>query len=114
MKKHAINAATSRRLTFAEQMASLATEASNRAFSRAQELNALAKSARGYQRQLLYLGKHRILRSLVERGLVMVSIDDAAQVGLLSVKAPNGLRLHTSDAWLDAAVKRELADGSRL
>lgn len=56
-------------------------------------------------------GKHRILRSLVERGLVTDTIDDAAQVGLLSVKAPNGLRLHTSDAWLGGAVK---LDGSHI
>lgn len=92
--------ATGSRPTFAQQLAALAEEAANRAFSRAEEMNALAKASRGRLRRKLYRSKHDILRGLVARQLVEVTIDSDREVGLLSVRAPNGRRLHTSDAWL--------------
>lgn len=104
MKKRNKSMPSARRPSMAEQVSSLSTDLSNRAFARAQELSALAKVARGRERQRLYMGKHSILSSLVQRGVVRVTLDDSRQVGLLSIVAPSGQRLHTSDAWLEAAV----------
>ncbi len=92
-----------RRPTFSEQLANLGNDAANRAFARAELLNALAKTTTGQRRNLLYRCKHRILQGLTDRQLVRVTIDSDYQIGLLSVEAPSGRRLHTSESWLQSS-----------
>lgn len=103
MKRGSSGRAAGSRPTFAQQLEALADQAANRAFSRAEEMNALAKASKGLLKRRLYESKHIILQGLVARMLVEVTIDREREVGLLSVKAPNGRRLHTSGAWLGKA-----------
>lgn len=107
MKRASLGRAVGSRRTFAQQLEALAEQAANRAFSRAEEMNALAKSSTGRLKRKLYQSKHKILRGLVARQLVEVTIDNEREVGLLSVKAPNGRRLHTSDSWLGSDPSTE-------
>jgi hypothetical protein len=81
-------------------------------FRRAGEANRIAKIAKGRARALAYWVKDRALGQLIERGHVVVRVDQNRFPGLLSVGLSRRHRLHTHENWLNGARKGIRAGGN--
>lgn len=94
--------------TFRETVEELAVVHAQAIFSRAQQFNRIAKSARRYgQRQLAYRFKNRCLGHLLSHcsQYAYAIPDDIVHddPGLILVKLPGMGGLHSHSRWLDAA-----------